>query len=100
MVVFIGWDSALYRIHPVLSSFYAYTIPPAVRAAITNHVMSSKAKIMKRMEKDEREAGRKDFCSYIFDLKKEMGLSDWNMAVHSNSRSLPEARRRLRFSAL
>jgi cytochrome P450 len=85
MVVFIAWDSALYRIHPILSSFYAYTIPPAIRAATTTHVMSSKAKILKRMEKGERLDGRKDFCSYIFDLKKEMRLSDWNMAAHSNS---------------
>jgi cytochrome P450 len=35
------------------------------------------------MEKGEGE--RKDFCSYIFQVKEEMGLNDWHMAAYSNA---------------
>ena len=85
MVVFIAWDSALYKLHPRFSHFYSYLIPPSIRKATSNHVMQSKAKILSRLKKGEREDGRKDFCSYIFELKKEMGLNEWHMAAYSNS---------------
>ena len=29
--------------------------------------------------------GRKDFCSYIFELKEQMGLNDWHMTSYSNT---------------
>jgi cytochrome P450 len=38
------------------------------------------------MEGGEREDGRKDFYSYIFELRKEMGLHEWHMAAYSNAR--------------
>jgi hypothetical protein len=34
------------------------------------------------MEGGEREDGRKDFCSYIFELRMEMGLHEWHMAAY------------------
>jgi hypothetical protein len=37
------------------------------------------------MEGGEREDGRKDFCSYIFELRKEMGLHEWHMTACSNA---------------
>ncbi|PMD33124.1 cytochrome P450 [Hyaloscypha variabilis F] len=85
MVVFIAWDSALYKLHPIFSDFYSYFIPPSIRKATANHVFQSKAKILSRLEKGERRDGRKDFCSYIFELRKEMGLNEWHMAAYSNS---------------
>lgn len=85
MVVFIAWDSALYKLHPRLSSFYSYLIPASIRVATVNHVTQSKSKILKRMERGEREDGRKDFCSYIFELKDDMGLNEWHMAAYSNA---------------
>ena len=85
MVVFIAWDSALYKLHPIFSDFYSYFIPPSIRKATANHVFQSKAKILSRLEKGERRDGRKDFCSYIFELRKEMGLNEWHMAAYSNA---------------
>lgn len=85
MVVFIAWYSALYKLHPVFSSLYSYLIPPFVRKATVSHVTQSKAKILSRMEGGEREDGRKDFYSYIFELRKEMGLHEWHMAAYSNA---------------
>jgi cytochrome P450 len=34
------------------------------------------------MEGGEREDGRKDFCSYIFELRMETGLHGWHMAAY------------------
>ncbi len=42
----------------------------------------SKAKILTRMEKGDFE--RRDFCSYLFEQKEELGLTDWNLAGYAN----------------
>lgn len=83
MVKFIAWDSAIYRVSPMLEKMLVRFIPLQVRQGAINHVMSSKAKILARMNRGEGE--RKDFCSYIFQIKEEMGLTDWNMAAYSNA---------------
>jgi cytochrome P450 len=51
------------------------------RCPQSRHAM--KAKILARMRKGEGE--RRDFCSYIFRIKDEMALTDWNMAAYSNA---------------
>jgi len=83
MVIFIAWDSAIYRVSPLLENLLGYLVPAEVRKATLNHVKQSKAKILARMEKGEGE--RRDFCSYIFEMKEEMNLNDWHMAAYSNS---------------
>ena len=45
--------------------------------------MQSKAKIEARLARGEGE--RKDFCTYIFELRDEMGLNDWHMASYSSA---------------
>lgn len=83
MVFFLAWDSAIYCVSPMLVNVLTLFIPTKVRKGASNHVMQSKAKILARMEKGEVE--RTDFCSYIFRIKEELGLSDWNMAAYSNA---------------
>jgi cytochrome P450 len=83
MVKFIACDSALYRVSPMLEKILVSFIPEKPRQGAINHVMSSKEKILARMNRGEGE--RKDFCSYIFQIKEEMGLTDWNMAAYSNA---------------
>jgi cytochrome P450 len=83
MVFFIAWDSAIYRVSPRLEKLLALIIPPKIRQGALNHVMQSKAKILARMRKGE--GVRRDFCSYIFRIKDDMGLNDWHMAAYSNA---------------
>jgi cytochrome P450 len=82
-VTFIAWDSAIFRISPLLGKMATYLIPADVNKATLNHVAQSKAKILARMNRGELET--KDFCSYIFKIKEEMGLNDWHMAAYSNA---------------
>ncbi len=67
----------------MLEKMLGYLIPSEIQKATMNHVMQSKAKILARMQKGEGE--RRDFCSYIFEMKDEMNLNDWHMAAYSNS---------------
>ena len=50
-------------------------------------MLESKAKILKRMAKEEQlEAeGKRDFCSYIFEKREELGISDWGLAAHAQA---------------
>jgi len=82
MVRFIGYDSAVYRISPALERTLLKFIPAKINKGMMNHVTRSKAKILGRMN---RKPERKDFCSYIFTIKEEMGLTDWEMAAYSNA---------------
>jgi cytochrome P450 len=83
MVKFLAWDSAIYRVSPSLEMVLSYLIPAKIRQGAVNHVLSSKAKILARMEKGQGE--RKDFCSYVSQIKEEMRLNDWNMAAYGNA---------------
>src|ERR1700733_15715171 len=60
-----------------------YFIPAEISKGTVNHVLQSKAKILARKNKGEQ--GRKDFCSYLFEMQAEMNLTDWNMTAYSNS---------------
>jgi cytochrome P450 len=82
-VAFIGWDCAIFRISPLLGKRAGYFMPADIKKASLNHVAESKAKILARMNRGERET--KDFCSYIFKLKEEMGLNEWDMTAYSNT---------------
>jgi cytochrome P450 len=83
MVDFIAYDSAFYRLSPLLEKYMTYFIPTSISKGMLNHVLQSKAKILSRRERGEH--GRKDFCSYLFDMQYQMRLTDWDMTAHSNS---------------
>jgi cytochrome P450 len=82
MVKFIAYDSAIYRVSPTLEKMLERLIPADVIQGAVNHVTRSKDKILARLNRGEGE--RKDFCSYIFQIKEEMSLTVWNMAAYSN----------------
>jgi cytochrome P450 len=82
-VAYISWNSALFRISPLLEKMHGYLIPADLKKASLNHVVESKAKILARMNRGELET--KDFCSYIFKLKEEVGLNEWHITAYSNA---------------
>lgn len=82
MVAHMAWASAIYRISPTMAKIMRFLIPPQVRKDTLCHMMSSRAKILARMDRGEGE--RRDFCSYVFDLKDEMGLTEWSMTGYAN----------------
>jgi len=82
MVDFIAYDSAIYILSPLLEKFATY-IPTTITKGMLNHVHQSKAKILSRRERGEQ--GRKDFCSYLFEMQDQMKLTDWDLTAYSNS---------------
>ncbi|KUJ07472.1 cytochrome P450 [Mollisia scopiformis] len=82
MVSFIAWAAALYRVSPMLEKMIGLLVPPQMKKAAFSHVMSSKSKILKRVKRGEGE--KKDFCSYVLDIKDEMGLNDWHLTSYAS----------------
>jgi len=83
MVIFIVWDAAICHVSPLLEKIIWIIAPPSLRKSARHHMMQSKAKIEARLARGEGE--RKDFCSYIFELRDEMMLNDWHMAAYSSA---------------
>ncbi|KAE9371758.1 benzoate 4-monooxygenase cytochrome P450 [Stipitochalara longipes BDJ] len=83
MVILTSWSCAIYHISPFLEKFLWILSPPSVRKAALNHIDKSQAKIQARMDRGEGE--RKDFCSYLFELRDQMGLNMWHMTSYSNT---------------
>ena len=83
MVIFVSWSCALGHVSPLLEKMVWVLSPPSVRKAALNHIEKSQAKIQARIDRGEGE--RKDFCSYIFELRDQMGLNDWHMTSYSNT---------------
>jgi len=81
-IKFGAYDSAIYRLSPRVWKIMPYFIPSKITNEALNHVNQSKAKILARMEKGDLE--RRDFCSYLFENKEELGLTDWNLAGYAN----------------
>jgi cytochrome P450 len=81
-IKFGAYDSAIYRLSPRIWKIMPYFIPSNITKEALNHVNQSKAKILARMEKGDLE--RRDFCSYLFEKKEELGLTDWNLAGYAN----------------
>ena len=77
-----AYDSAIYRLSPRVWKIMPYFTPSKMTKEARNHVNQSKAKILARMEKGDLE--RRDFCSYLFEKKEELGLTDWNLAGYAN----------------
>ncbi|TVY81294.1 Cytochrome P450 monooxygenase hmp1 [Lachnellula suecica] len=82
MVTFVAYNSAIYRISPKLTKSLLYFVPKSVAKGRMNHVLQSKAKILARLD---RKTEKKDFSSYIFQVREEMGLTDWELSAYSNS---------------
>lgn len=74
----------MYRLSPLLHKMMENLIPKEIAEGGRRHIVESKAKILYR-EKNGSAPGRKDFCSYIFEKKDEMRISDWEMAAHSQA---------------
>jgi len=83
LVAYIAYDNVAYRISPMIEKFLPYLAPPKIRKGMKDSVIGSKAKILAREKRGEPE--RKDFCSYIFRLRDEMKLSEWEMAAYSSA---------------
>lgn len=73
--------TAVNRLSPRLTKIIPYFIPKDVTEAGINHVKQSKAKILHRIEKGDHV--RRDFCSYIFEKKEELKLTEWNLAGYA-----------------
>ena len=86
MVIFVCYSCAITHIAPSLERFVIWIVTPAsVRKAALSHISNSQVKIQDRISRGENESGRKDFCSYIFALKDQMGLNEWHMTSYSNT---------------
>jgi cytochrome P450 len=59
-----------------------YFIPKAVTKEGLNHLKQSNAKILRRIEKGD--SARRDFCSYIFEKKDELKLTEWNLTGYAH----------------
>lgn len=85
-IKFNAYDVAIYRLSPLLHRFMPYLIPAEIARGGISHLRQSKAKILQRMQKEESGAlERRDFCSYIFEKREELRITDWEMAAHSNA---------------
>ncbi len=82
-VIFVAWDCAIYHISPLLEKSIWYIAPPSIRKSALNHYAQSRAKIQARIARGEGE--RKDFCSYIFELRDQLDLNDWHVASYSQA---------------
>jgi cytochrome P450 len=85
-VKFTAYDVAVYRLSPLLHRFIHHVIPAEIAEGQARHINLSKAKILARMKKEQDGSlERKDFCSYIFNKREELKITDWEMAAHSNA---------------
>ncbi|PMD39569.1 cytochrome P450 [Hyaloscypha variabilis F] len=82
-VIFVAWDCAIGHISPLLEKSIWYIAPPSIRKSALNHYAQSRAKIQARIARGEGE--RKDFCSYIFELRDQLDLNDWHVASYSQA---------------
>jgi cytochrome P450 len=82
-VTFVAWDCAIGHVSPLLEKMIWYIAPPSTRKAALNHYTRSRAKIEARIARGEGE--RKDFCSYIFELRDQLNLNDWHVASYSQA---------------
>ncbi|TVY15295.1 Cytochrome P450 monooxygenase hmp1 [Lachnellula arida] len=82
---FFGYDVAAYRFSPIFEAILSLLVifaPWQTGRNLRNHIGASKAKIMARMK---REPERKDFCSYIFEIRDKRKLSDTALVGYSNA---------------
>jgi cytochrome P450 len=82
---FFGYDVAAYRISPILEAILALGVifaPWELGRNLRSHIAQSKAKITDRMQ---REPLRKDFCSYLFEMKEKLNFSEMTMIGYSNA---------------
>jgi cytochrome P450 len=80
-IKFNAWDVAIWKL-PILPRFQYWLTPAKVREGGIKHAYESKDKILKRAEE---KTDRKDFVSYILAKREELGITDWEMAAHSNA---------------
>jgi cytochrome P450 len=87
MIKFNAYNSAVYRFSPILDKIMPYIIPRKVAKGGERHVLESKRKILTRMEKEKtmEAEGKRDFCSYIFEKREELKITDWSLAAHSQA---------------
>ncbi|RDW86029.1 cytochrome P450-6 [Coleophoma crateriformis] len=83
MVKFVACDSAIYHLSPLVEAAIPYFMPAEFSKGMLSHVTQSKAKIIKRRDRGEKD--RKDFCSYLFEIQKEMKQSDWELTANSQA---------------
>lgn len=83
MIKFNAYDSAIYRLSPILWKLMPWFIPSEITEGGTNHIIKSKQKILDRFEKVD--LPRRDFCSILFEMRDEFRFSDWNLAAYSNA---------------
>lgn len=80
-IKFNAWDVAIWKL-PILPQFQYYLTPTKVREGGVKHAKLSRDKILKRAAE---KTDRKDFVSYILKKREELGITDWEMAAHSNA---------------
>jgi cytochrome P450 len=84
MVVFVAYSCAISHISPSLEKFVWILSPPSIRKDALKHISLSKKKMEARVARGET-GGRKDFFSYLLEMKEQMGLNDWHMTSYSNT---------------
>jgi cytochrome P450 len=82
-VKFGAYDSAIHRLSPRIWKHMHLFIPREITKAGTDHITQSKAKLLARMDKGDLEL--RDFCSYLFEMRDELRLSDWNMTGYAQT---------------
>jgi cytochrome P450 len=80
-IKFNAWDVAIWKL-PILPRFQSWLTPANIREGGLKHAYESKDKILKRTA---QKTDRKDFVSYILQKREELGITDWEMAAHSNA---------------
>jgi cytochrome P450 len=80
-IKFNAWDVAIWKL-PIVPRFQYWLTPAKVREGGIKHAYESKDKILKRAA---QKTDRKDFVSYILAKREELGITDWEMAAHSNA---------------
>lgn len=80
-IKFNAWDVAIWKL-PILPHLQYWLTPAHIRKGGIRHAHESKNKILKRAAEV---TDRKDFVSYILAKRRELGITDWEMAAHSNA---------------
>jgi cytochrome P450 len=80
-IKFNAYDVAIWKL-PILPRIQYWLTPKQIRDGGVKHAYESKDKILKRAAE---KTDRKDFVSYILAKREELGITDWEMAAHSNA---------------
>jgi cytochrome P450 len=80
-IKFNAYDVAIWKL-PLVHYFQYWLTPKRIREGGVRHAIESKEKILKRAEMG---SNRIDFVSYILNKREELGITDWELAAHSNA---------------